>query len=333
MDEEDEILVAYALRFSDEYEDFQQSSSQENLLVMVDRAIHNGIFPQDSIDQFRCFIHLQRWLFKWGGESLHKSSLAWRAFRTLFLMTASQTLAERNRRAEYYEKWEREFAPRLSRNIALIARLHTQTRYTDSKPDDEDPTSSQFLSLYHLEDYLFSSVGPWFRSFHRLSAYDLFCIVIWKANRSKSLTARRLLSLNPGLSLDEIVEEMGNQIARASDRRSQMEVLWKNYRMKLPMASAILTVLYPDDFTVFDVRAQASLGMGDELLKPSNSTSFERVWGAYEVFEQRVRAAHPQLTSLRDKDRALWAQSFHTQLIQDIKLGFSKTSNEKDRDA
>ena len=50
-----------------------------------------------------------------------------------------------------------------------------------------------FRKYYHLESYLFDEVRPRFLEQGYLTAFDFFCIVIWKANRSKSNIARMLL--------------------------------------------------------------------------------------------------------------------------------------------
>ena len=51
----------------------------------------------------------------------------------------------------------------------------------------------RFVEHYHQERYLFDVVSPRFQREHELSAFDFFCIVIWKANRAKSKIAKRLL--------------------------------------------------------------------------------------------------------------------------------------------
>lgn len=51
-----------------------------------------------------------------------------------------------------------------------------------------------YATYYDLEGYLFSEVSGRFQRDRRLSAFDFFCVVIWKANRSKSKVARRLLA-------------------------------------------------------------------------------------------------------------------------------------------
>ena len=43
--------------------------------------------------------------------------------------------------------------------------------------------------FYNLENYLFEEVSKRFSEHGYLEVFDFFCIVIWKANRSKSKIA------------------------------------------------------------------------------------------------------------------------------------------------
>ena len=91
----------------------------------------------------------------------------------------------------------------------------------------------------------------------------------------------------------------------------------QEYGFLLPMATAILTVLWPDEFTVYDIRVCDSLNRFHEL---GNLTKFDRIWAGYGNFVDGVRDAAPANLSLRDKDRYLWAKSAMGQLEQDLEL-------------
>ena len=82
----------------------------------------------------------------------------------------------------------------------------------------------------------------------------------------------------------------------------------------LPMATGILTVLYPEDFTVYDVRVCDVLG---DFHKLKHRKFSPKLWDCYEEFVDKVRAATPQEPSLRDKDRYLWGRSFFEQTQAD----------------
>jgi hypothetical protein len=93
------------------------------------------------------------------------------------------------------------------------------------------------------------------------------------------------------------------------------------------MATAILTVLYPDEFTVYDERVVGQLGNTWTLARELYSASTREAarstrWDAYQRYVALVEDAAPAGLSLRDKDRYLWAKSLHEQLQDEIARGF-----------
>ena len=178
-----------------------------------------------------------------------------------------------------------------------------------------------FLQYYNLENYLFMTVRSRFTHGKRLSAFDFFCIVVWKANCAKSKIARRLLSGPPSgyHDLERAVDALARDLAKRQSPEDRLRCLCKEWKLSLPIASAILTVLYPDEFTVYDVRVCNMLN-GFHNLK--NLRRFENLWHGYEQYKVRVEAAAPENLSLRDKDRYLWAKSFFRQLRKDVSTGF-----------
>jgi len=99
---------------------------------------------------------------------------------------------------------------------------------------------------------------------------------------------------------------------------------------RLPMASAILTVLYPEDFTVYDVRVCEALA---DFKDAQNSTRYEVLWSRYSKFIEAVRAAVPGQSALRDKDRYLWGKSFAEQLESDVASGFQRPAADDELEA
>jgi hypothetical protein len=184
---------------------------------------------------------------------------------------------------------------------------------------------SNYLDYYDLESYLFDVVHPRFAAAGTLSAFDFFCIVVWKANRAKSKVAKNLRANRPG-SLDEIVAELTSGVAKQATARDQLRYLFETWGLRLPMASAILTVLYPDEFTVYDVRVCDQLGAFHKLV---NYMRFDSLWTAYEAFRARVIEVAPAGLSLRDKDRYLWGKSFAEQLHGQIARGFVADSSDE----
>jgi hypothetical protein len=162
------------------------------------------------------------------------------------------------------------------------------------------------LSYYHLEDYLFIDVHERFHSQGWLSAFDFFSIIIWKANRAKSLIARKLLNHVDGVTdLDAIVYFLPNVLYKAVENKECMRILMGDWQFALSMASAILSVLYPEEFTVYDYKVCNELAF--PALK-NDYTFSEELWASYSSYCEEVRAKAPQNLSLRDKDRFLWGK-------------------------
>ncbi|MBX3026528.1 hypothetical protein KF840_16610 [bacterium] len=182
------------------------------------------------------------------------------------------------------------------------------------------------MKFYWLEEYLFVDVRRRFQADRQLSAFDFFSIIIWKSNRSKSKVARRLLDKHKEHGdLEAIVRKLTRDLADASDKLACIMETWGFW---LPLASAILTVLWPDEFTVFDVRAcEALRGLGKEDFSKLASRTYSPTLAAdYRRFVGAVRSVEAEgLTKLRDKDRHLWGESARDQLERDIANGFVKS--------
>jgi len=174
-----------------------------------------------------------------------------------------------------------------------------------------------YAKYYDLEGYLFGEVSERFRRDKHLSTFDFFCIVIWKANRSKSKVARRLLARGES-ELEGAVRALTRELQTATDSKQRLSVLIEGWGFRLPMASAILSVLYPDDFTVYDVRVCDVL----DDFADAQYKKFAGLWPRYQQYIERVRREVPDRATLRDKDRYLWGKSFDTQLKSDIRTGF-----------
>src|SRR5688572_9209748 len=113
--------------------------------------------------------------------------------------------------------------------------------------------SIDYRQYYYLEQYLFTEVTNRFERSNKLNSFDFFCIIIWKANRAKSKVAERLLSKGHD-DLDAAISALTSAIANERDERDKIKILMLDWGFRLPMASAILTVLHPTMFTVYDVR-------------------------------------------------------------------------------
>lgn len=188
---------------------------------------------------------------------------------------------------------------------------------------------NDFARYYDLESYLFREVSERYRKDSQLSAFDFFCIVIWKANRSKSKIAKRLLAQGQP-NLQSAVAALTAAISNAQDDKARLKILVKEWGFRLPMASAILTVLFPDDFTVYDVRV---CEVFDDFKDAQYKTQFDALWERYSAYLARVRQSVPTAPSLRDKDRYLWGQSFASQLQKDIESQFGNAPDNSEFEA
>jgi hypothetical protein len=174
---------------------------------------------------------------------------------------------------------------------------------------------TSYLKYYDLERYLFGEVGPNFRRSGRLDYVDLFLILHWKSMRAKTRVKNKLAEQADG-DFKKAVEEMGKALYEQKDLKERLRILMDKWKLRLPMASAILTVLYPDDFTVYDWRVCEIV---DCDYKDYSGFSDE-CWKEYESFKRTVCEKAPSNLDLRDKDRFLWAKSFY----KDAKLDADK---------
>ena len=109
-----------------------------------------------------------------------------------------------------------------------------------------------------------------------------------------------------------------------------MKVLISDWGFRLPMASAILTVLYPNAFTIYDVRVCEVLG---DYRNAQYRTNFDALWSEYQSYIVAVKKAVTEKYELREKDRWLWGKSFSKQLQEDIKANFKKVHEENETEA
>lgn len=174
--------------------------------------------------------------------------------------------------------------------------------------------SSDPGKLANLEAYLLDEVGPHFRRTGRISPEDFWLLLIWKANRAKNIERRRLEKIGQK-PFDEVINEIAIDIKSASSHEERLRLLMKRWKMRLPIASAVLTVLYPEHFTVYDVRVCAQICGFGELAHRRFST---RTWEDYLRFVGAVREASPKGLTLRQMDRYLWGRSLLEQVRRDL---------------
>lgn len=179
--------------------------------------------------------------------------------------------------------------------------------------------------LAHLEKYLSDQVGPHFRETGKIAPEDFWLILIWKANRAKNNERRRFERIGAG-TFEGAVEEIADALWAANSLDARLGVLMGKWKMKLPTASAVLTILYPDNFTVYDIRVCDQLGAFHELAGRRFSG---KLWSEYLRFVAAVEVAVPSHSRLRDKDHHLWGLSLMSQVKADLRAEAPKRKPRK----
>jgi len=165
----------------------------------------------------------------------------------------------------------------------------------------------RLAALHNLEDHLFEVVTPRFQENRTLSPYDFFAIVTWKSNRAKTRIRDGLAAAGKPASI------LMREVSEAASAEAKVETLLKVRGIGLPMASAILTVCYPEEFTVLDYRAWGTL---EEASIEGLPARYPQEVGEYLQYCRICQhLAAEKVLSLRDLDRALWAKSWEDDLL------------------
>jgi hypothetical protein len=135
-------------------------------------------------------------------------------------------------------------------------------------------------------------------------------IARWKAERARNHFARRIVS-KTGQSLDAGARSLTKQIAAAPTDEARFRVVCGEWGFPLPTGSALLTVCYPEWFTVYDIRVCTELNAFRSL---GSRTRIESLWAGYAEFVEAVRSHAPEGLSLRAADRWIWGRSRYRDL-------------------
>jgi len=172
---------------------------------------------------------------------------------------------------------------------------------------------TNYLKFYDDERYLLEDVGPRFRATGTIEPADFYMILIWKAERAKN-THKARLTKKAG-SFKSAVSQIASSLHQTSEQDSRLQILMRGWGFYIPTATAILTILYPEEFTVYDVRVCGEVGCDH---KPCREYS-PRLWDDYKRFREAVISKAPAGLSLRDKDRFLVGRSFRLDVEKDCK--------------
>ena len=87
-----------------------------------------------------------------------------------------------------------------------------------------------------------------------------------------------------------IVRNLTRSLFDAETDRERLRILLKDWGFLLPMAAAVLSVLWPETFPMYDIRVCDQLGQYHNL---ANISRFERIWSGYQEYRDAVLAACP----------------------------------------
>ncbi len=162
----------------------------------------------------------------------------------------------------------------------------------------------QYLKFYSPENYLFDEVSRSFQEKGYLTPEEFFMIVIWKSNRAKTKVRQGIIESG------KTIRDITSNIALAKTSKQKLEILTGITGIGIPIASAILAVCYPNDFTIADYRAKASLEnfLGKKIT--GDPTINVTVYlDSYLSLCKKLSVEHH--LSLRDFDRVLWGMDFY----------------------
>ncbi|MGB5931830.1 MAG: hypothetical protein WBH57_02020 [Anaerolineae bacterium] len=157
--------------------------------------------------------------------------------------------------------------------------------------------------LYWVEKYLFEDVHDKFKTGELIDDFDFYSIIYWKRNPSKPKIRDVLAELGKG------PQDLLDEVRKAEGDKAKVEVLTKVKHIGPAIASAILAVCYPDDFTVVDQDVLTLVKDWGWL--SDDSLTRER----YLEYNQKCKEWSGKLgMTLREMDRVLWAKAWKKRL-------------------
>jgi hypothetical protein len=186
------------------------------------------------------------------------------------------------------------------------------------------PTEPDPLAYYSPEAQFFSDLAENFGETGQLHPEAFYLILDWKAPRARTRHLHRLAG-HPG-GFDKAVSEIAIDLGKAAEPDQRLDVLMTKWKFLLPTATAILTVLYPDTFTVYDRRVCETLNDFSRLADMKWSVD---LWREYQRFVIAVRATAPSGLSLRDCDRWLWGQDKRKTMLGELASAAQRTASQQ----
>jgi|LakMenEpi03Aug12_release.lakeMendotaPanAssembly.Ray.scaffolds.fasta_scaffold265680_1 hypothetical protein len=146
-----------------------------------------------------------------------------------------------------------------------------------------------------LERSIFSELSTKVRLSGELEPEDFFKICEWKSTRTKTL-----VRTNPHEHIRDVT-----RLAFSSRESLRVPLLCILNGVRVPTASAILTVWQPNEYTVYDVRVcDAMLSLSHKLLTEKVVEDARKSYSKYLDVARKI--AIELQVSLRDLDKTLW---------------------------
>jgi hypothetical protein len=165
------------------------------------------------------------------------------------------------------------------------------------------------LDCYDPETRVFPKIACKVGKRQGLDERDVLLMLKWKLGRirddnKKTISKRRMKKINNAV---DIARQQGEEI-------KALKILDEVHGINLSTATAILTICYPNKFTIFDFRALETLD-----LKPDKTEN----WTADNYFKEYLPCVRKRSKrwrcSLRNADRALWGLSVDKRIKKVIK--------------
>ena len=172
----------------------------------------------------------------------------------------------------------------------------------DSRP--ELTALDEITNYWDLEDHILTTVGTSVRSRGAYTVAEFLTVAYWKSRRQLA-----------NYVANERTSGTVAMVTRAAlTTQPPPEGRWRRLAtltgVRTPVASALLTVWRPDEYTIIDVWALAALsdlgeGVDSVPFRDHGQPWWEQHYEGYLKACQRI-AERLQPLSLRDVDRALW---------------------------
>jgi hypothetical protein len=173
------------------------------------------------------------------------------------------------------------------------------------------------LFAYYAPDTQFlAQLAQSFEQTGRLDPEAFYLVLDWKAARARKKHLARLTKLAG--SFNKAVHDIATGLSKSEDAEC-LRLLMTKWGFRLPTATAILTALYPNKFTVYDVRVCRALGSDVENFERLSSLRWSsELWENYKRFIKAVERATPPALSLRDRDRWLWGKDKRRGMLDEL---------------